>query len=115
MGNSIPYQLAISFSSAIYAFAGLMLSYHLANRYFTALVSAMTAGLIWFGTNLLGYVYFMPAMSHAVSFFAVALFLYTWQHNYGSSRHSVLSFWVHYWINRFTTISRCSVRSRTHR
>jgi len=60
-----------------------MLSYHLAKRYFSTPVSAMAAGLIWFGTNLLAYVYFMPAMSHAVSFFAVSLFLYIWHRSYG--------------------------------
>jgi hypothetical protein len=78
-GYSLPYQLAIAFGSASYAFIGLLLVYRLCRSYFDPLVSSLAVLLIWFATSLTAYMYFMTSMSHACSLFAASLFIYLWK------------------------------------
>lgn len=79
-GFSRPYVAAVCFASAAYAFAGLLLVHDLVRRATGASDRAATATslALWFGTPLLYYVTVAPAFSHAVSFFAVTLLLWTW-------------------------------------
>lgn len=74
----LPYQIAISVASATYGLAGLWLLFCVLRRYFETEVSALTVIALWGATPLTGYLNFMPAMSHAASFFAVSLIVYLW-------------------------------------
>lgn len=77
-GYSPPYQLAVALGSAIYAFAGLVLVYQICRQYCHEHSSLLAILLIWFGTSLTAYMYFIPSMSHACAFFSVSLFFYLW-------------------------------------
>jgi hypothetical protein len=76
-GYGYPYQVAICLGSMTYGFAGIVLMYRLVARYFAATALAATV-LVWFGTNIIYYMVAEPSMSHMVSLFAVALFLFLW-------------------------------------
>jgi len=77
-GYSLPYQLGIAVGSVVYAFTGLMLVYRLCRERFSTAICLLSLLLVWFGTSLTAYMYFMPSMSHAVSFFCSSAFIYTW-------------------------------------
>lgn len=77
-GYSLPYQLGVAIGSAVYAFAGLMLVYQLSKDHFKVSTCLLSLLLVWFGTSLTAYMYFMPSMSHAVAFFCASAFIYTW-------------------------------------
>jgi hypothetical protein len=77
-GYSLPYQLGVAVGSAVYAFAGLVLVYRLCRDHFSAFNCLLSLILVWFGTSLTAYMYFMPSMSHAVSFFCTSAFIYAW-------------------------------------
>ena len=77
-GYSLPYQLSVALGSAVYAFVGLALMYKLCNGLFDASTSLLSLLLMWFGTSLTAYMYFIPSMSHAVSFFCACLFIFIW-------------------------------------
>ncbi len=79
-GYSKPYLWAITFGSAFYALAGLLLSYALC-RTLVGQVAAFWATLsVWLGTPVIFYSHLAPGYSHAASLFAVALFLFLWNH-----------------------------------
>ena len=82
-GFSYPYQVSVAIGSAVYGFIGLILVYRICRQYFAKRDCTLALLLIWFSTSLLAYMYFMPSMSHAVSFFAVALFIYLWNRSRG--------------------------------
>ena len=75
-GFSRPYIAAITYGSAIYGFAALLLSAYAASRVVGAAVPAVVA--VWLGTPLLFYMYVAPGFSHACSAFAVAAFVVAW-------------------------------------
>lgn len=77
-GYSLPYQLGVAIGSAVYALAGLVLIYRLCNDHFSASTCFLSLLLVWFGTSLTAYMYFMPSMSHAASFFCASAFIYAW-------------------------------------
>lgn len=77
-GFSYLYVLLVSFSSAFYAFIGLLLIYHLMRQYFSKVASLTATLLTWFASPLLYYMYFSPTVSHATSFFAITLFIWYW-------------------------------------
>ncbi len=77
-GYSIPYQLAVAVGSATYAFAGLLLVGKIIRGQFSAPARVLALLLIWLGTSLTAYAYFIPSMSHAISFFCAAAFIYAW-------------------------------------
>ncbi len=78
-GFSKPYRLTMAMSTALYGFLGLLLSFHLARRYFREHWAFIATLGIWFGSSLPVYMYFNPSWSHAHSAFAVALFLWYWE------------------------------------
>jgi hypothetical protein len=75
-GFSKPYIAAITYGSAIYGFAALLLSGYVAHRVVGDGVPALVA--VWLGTPLLFYMYVAPGFSHACSAFAVAAFVAVW-------------------------------------
>jgi hypothetical protein len=83
-GLSAPYVAAVSYASAIYGFAAVLLSMRVAARVMAGSglgppAAAVIAGLaVWVGTPLFFYMYVAPPMSHAASAFAVSAFTLAW-------------------------------------
>jgi hypothetical protein len=77
-GFSAPYRYAMAFSTALYGFFGLLLSFRLACRYLRPVWSFLATITIWWASSLPVYLYFNPSWSHAHSAFMVALFLFYW-------------------------------------
>src|SRR6266542_1316807 len=78
-GYSRPYVSAITYGSAFYGFATIVLAIRAARRIVGG--RALSSGLaVWAGTPLLFYMYIAPPFSHAPSAFAVALFVTVWLH-----------------------------------
>jgi hypothetical protein len=78
-GFSIPYILAMALGTAIYGFLGLLFSYFLTRKYVDERWAFLSTLAIWGASSLPVYMYFNPAWSHALSAFAVALFLWYWE------------------------------------
>jgi hypothetical protein len=77
-GYSRPYRVAMALGTACYGFLGLWLSFALAQRFFPSPWPLLATLAVWFGTSLPVYMYFNPSWSHALSAFAVALFVWYW-------------------------------------
>ncbi len=77
-GTGYLYQAAAMIGSITYGFCGLLLIYRTCRRFFARAASASTAILLCLATNVIYYLVAEPSMSHAVSFFAVALFVERW-------------------------------------
>lgn len=77
-GYSKPYLWAITFGSALYALAGLLLSYAICRALVGQAAAFWATFSIWLGTPVIFYSHLAPGYSHAASLFAVALFLYLW-------------------------------------
>lgn len=75
-GFSQPYIAAVSYGSACYGFAAVLLSAAIARRLVGRGLAASLA--IAIGTPLLFYIYIAPPMSHANSAFGVSLFIWLW-------------------------------------
>lgn len=75
-GFSRPYIGAITYASAFYGFAAVVLSAVAARH--IAYASAASLAAIWLGTPLVFYMYVAPGFSHACSAFAVAAFVVVW-------------------------------------
>jgi hypothetical protein len=75
-GYSHPYIVAVTWASAIYGFAALLLTWSVVRQIVgRGAVATMTVAV---GTPLIFYMYVAPGFSHACSAFAVSLFLWTW-------------------------------------
>ena len=82
-GYSRPYVASVCYGSAVYGFLALLLSVYAARRVVcsphdadrASAAPAVAMSAVWIGTPLLFYMYVAPAFSHAVSAFAVALFV----------------------------------------
>jgi hypothetical protein len=74
-GFSTSYLAAACFASAIYAFAGLLLTHHVLVRWAKVSEAAATlaTAALWLGSPLLYYVTLAPGFAHACSFFVAAL------------------------------------------
>jgi hypothetical protein len=77
-GFSQPYHSAVFLANAAYGLAGLLLLYYALKTWFPAGVSAVAAAAAWAASPLLYYTYAQEAMSHAPSFFSIALLLFLW-------------------------------------
>ncbi len=78
-GFSKPYLLTMAWATALYGFAGLCLSFLIASTFVGERWAFLATLGIWFASGLPVYMYFLPSYSHALSVFAVALFLWYWQ------------------------------------
>ncbi|PKM79696.1 MAG: hypothetical protein CVU89_16975 [Firmicutes bacterium HGW-Firmicutes-14] len=77
-GFSGPYLLSVNLASLFYSFTGICLVYSLCRKY-AGKGPALTASLtLWTASFITYYTVYQPYMSHAVSFFAVTLFIYYW-------------------------------------
>ncbi|EFK09530.1 conserved hypothetical protein [delta proteobacterium NaphS2] len=77
-GYAMPYVYLVNLASAIYGFLALLMIYALLRNYFdrrTAMVSTIT---FWLSSSVFYYMYIEASMSHAVSLFAVTLFIWYW-------------------------------------
>ena len=83
-GFSRPYVWTMALATAAYGFAGLLLAFDLARRYVDERWAFLATLGIWFASSLPVYMYFNPSWSHALSAFAVALFLWYWHRTRGA-------------------------------
>jgi len=77
-GHSRPYLTAMAIGTTFYGFAALWISFTLARQYVAERWAFLATLGIWFASSLPVYMYFNPSWSHALSAFAVALFLWYW-------------------------------------
>jgi hypothetical protein len=77
-GYSTPYILLSMLGSAMWAFAGLSLIYHIVANKFGPIHGALATGTVWLSTPLVFYMYANPAMSHANDVFVNSLFVFVW-------------------------------------
>jgi hypothetical protein len=82
-GYSRPYTVTMAVATAFYGFCGLWLAFRLARKYFPERWALLATLEVWFASSLPVYMYFNPSWSHAHSAFAVALFLWYWDHTRG--------------------------------
>jgi hypothetical protein len=78
-GFSRPYTTAVCVGSLVWGTVGLLLIYRLCRRYASRSPATWAVLAIWFASPVVFYLYITPAMAHANSLFAVALFLTVWQ------------------------------------
>ena len=90
-GFSKPYLITMAIATAVYGFAGLLLSFSLARRYFGERWAFLATLGIWWASSLPVYMYFNPSWSHAHSAFVVALFLWYWHR---TREHRTLPQWI---------------------
>ena len=75
-GFSKPYVAAVTYGSALYGFAAVLISWAVARRLTGE--GGLSTSAVWLGTPLLFYMYLAPGMAHACSAFAVSLFVLAW-------------------------------------
>ncbi len=78
-GYEAPYLFVTAWSTTLYTLVGVWLVYDIARRSMHELVAALGVITVWLASPLLFYTYSSPFMSHALDFFAGALFLWVWQ------------------------------------
>jgi hypothetical protein len=77
-GFSAPYRVAMALGTAFWGFLGLLLAFRLARQYAGDLWAFLATLGIWWASSLPVYMYFNPSWSHALSAFAVSLFVFYW-------------------------------------
>ena len=77
-GYGRPYVLAVCLASLFWGLAGLALTYRLCRAHVSRGTATWAVLAVWFASPLVFYLYITPAMAHASSLFAVALFLWFW-------------------------------------
>jgi len=75
-GYSYIYEAGVCLGSIFYGIAGVLLLYQVCRHYFDPMVSLLAVVGFWFSSSLLYYMLVEPSMSHSLSFFASALFLF---------------------------------------
>lgn len=79
-GYSFFYQWGVGIGSLFYGFLGLWFSYRIGNKLLNPRSTLVGIWSIWLGSSLFYYAVGEPAMSHLNSFFAAALFLFSYLH-----------------------------------
>jgi hypothetical protein len=77
-GFSLPYLLTMAFSTLLYGFLALLLSYRVTCEFVNERWALFATVAVWWASSLPVYMYFNPSWSHAHSAFAVALFFWYW-------------------------------------
>lgn len=77
-GFSFWDQAPILFASIAYGFAGIWLTYRVAEGLFSKFAAFVSILGIWLATNVVYYMGVSPSASHVLSLFASALFVYLW-------------------------------------
>jgi len=83
-GYSLLYQLFIGLGSIVYGLIGLVLLHKILLRFFQRREALFATGLVALATNVFYYLTVEPTMSHAMSLFAVSLFVWLWLKDLGS-------------------------------
>src|ERR1017187_2560923 len=76
--HSRPDMLALALTTAGYGFLSLLLAFRIARKYFAEQWAFLAPIGLWLASSLPVYMYFNPSWSHALSAFAVALFVWYW-------------------------------------
>ena len=77
-GYAWPYVWAVCVGSLSWGMMGLLLVYRLCREFASQRATVLGVTGIWLASPIVFYLYITPAMSHASSFFTVALFLLVW-------------------------------------
>ena len=93
-GYSWPYVWAVCLASLLWGTSGLFLCYRLCRAYVGRSEATWGVLAVWFASPAVFYLYITPAMSHANSLFAVALFIWVWHATVRSERRSGGPRWV---------------------
>jgi hypothetical protein len=80
-----PYQRAVGLGSLVYGYAGLILGYRILIQYFSRWLAAAATIAVTCGSFVIWYLVVDNSMSHAVSMFAVTLFIYYWHQTRGDT------------------------------
>ncbi len=75
-GYTMPYELALNFSSVVFLIIGLFFLRKLLLRYFKDWITALVILLIGVGTNLAFFTTYKAAMPHSYSFALITMFVY---------------------------------------
>lgn len=93
-GFSHPYRQAVDAAGVFYAVLGLWLTFWLLRRWFSSTTALWTTVGVALGTNLFYYGVVEPGFSHAFSFFAVALLLYSVARTFEEPGRVNRAFWM---------------------
>jgi hypothetical protein len=77
-GFSAPYRWSCAAGTAFYGWLAILLAFDTAARVTGARAALLAALAIWWASSLPVYMYFLPFHVHALSAFAVALFVWYW-------------------------------------
>ncbi len=77
-GFAAPYRWLCAIGTACYGWLAVALGYAVATRVTGARAAVLAALAIWWASSLPVYMYFLPFHVHALSAFAVALFVWYW-------------------------------------
>ncbi|WP_028325357.1 glycosyltransferase family 39 protein [Desulfatirhabdium butyrativorans] len=90
-GYSLLYQIFIGLGSICYGLIGLVLIYRILLQFFSKETALFATTLVTLATNVFYYLTIEPAMSHAMTLFAVSLFVWLWLKDLGGrSRRGIL-------------------------
>jgi hypothetical protein len=93
-GYSMAYSQMIWIAALAYVLCSLWMLYRILRHNWSAGISAITTGLLFFGTNLLHYTIGEPGMSHAYSFFLLTLLLTLTEKQLKHPDKRWLVFWI---------------------
>lgn len=85
-GISAPFQVSVGLAGIAYATAGICLCYRICARLFAPAPAFWASLVAWLASPAIYYSLGAPAYSHAVSLFAVALFVDIWLRTQGNLR-----------------------------
>ncbi len=80
-GSGPIHQRAVALATLLYGFAAVVLVYSLLKRYFRPESAFAGSALMWLATPLHWYMLYQPTMSHALSTFMAAWFVWYWDHS----------------------------------
>jgi hypothetical protein len=93
-GFSRPYRQAVNAAGVFYAVLGLWFTFWLLRRWFSPTTALWTTAGVALGTNLFYYGVIEPGFSHAFSFFAIALLLYSVARTFEEPGRMNRAFWM---------------------
>lgn len=77
-GISYIYQAMVCIGTILYAGAGFLLSFRVTQRFTSRRIAALSVLVFWWASQAIYYVVAEPSMSHGLTIFTQALFLYVW-------------------------------------
>ena len=86
------YTGLVAVGTSVYGFLGFFLVFLVLRRYFSQRISFLATGVMLASSPVLWYMFNQPFYAHALSFFAVSLFIYYWLRmpQEGSYRHWII-------------------------